>query len=118
MCERASDSQDQFDCAFSGSTATIVLLRNASLNCAWVGDSRAVLATLKVSSSFSSPTTMSFQTDGRLVAVDLSRDHKPELPDEKARIESQGGRVLKLGNDIPYRVFVKSRAFIYTCSAE
>ncbi|KAF4687289.1 hypothetical protein FOZ60_004162 [Perkinsus olseni] len=95
LCEQTADSQGTFDCSFSGSTATIVVRRNGFLNCAWVGDSRAVLATIRTPDKGHGPT--------RLVAVDLSRDHKPELPEERARIESQGGRVLKLGGDIPYR---------------
>ncbi|KAF4669131.1 hypothetical protein FOZ61_004967 [Perkinsus olseni] len=100
LCEQTADSQGTFDCSFSGSTATIVVRRNGFLNCAWVGDSRAVLATIRTPDKGHGPT--------RLVAVDLSRDHKPELPEERARIEAQGGRVLKLGGDIPYRVFVKT----------
>ena len=60
----------------SGSTACSVLLttRQKSLVCANVGDSRAVLC-----------------REGR--AIDLSRDHKPELAEESARIKAAGGYV-------------------------
>ncbi|KAF4655791.1 hypothetical protein FOL47_009278 [Perkinsus chesapeaki] len=100
LCEQTANSDGRFDCSFSGSTATVILRRDGHLYCAWVGDSRAVLATVKPHRNDSVPAS-------RPVAVDLSCDHKPDRPDEKARVEAEGGRILKLGGDIPYRVFVK-----------
>lgn len=58
----------------SGSTAVTVLVTDKYVACANVGDSRAVLC--RGGKNF-----------------DLSTDHKPESPHERARIESLGGRV-------------------------
>lgn len=71
-----------FDVSLSGSTAVSVLLIGRLIICANVGDSRAVLG-----SYFQS------QTNKPWVAVPLSRDHKPNLPDEKKRILMHKGRV-------------------------
>ena len=73
------------DCSQSGTTAVTCLLRvdpaTASIVChtGWAGDSRAVLGCVR--------------PDGQLAALDLTVDHKPDRPDEKARIERSGGRV-------------------------
>jgi len=63
----------------SGTTATVVMHSHESgrLICSHVGDSRAVL--LKQT-----------PTCDRLVAEPLTRDHKPELLDERERIEKHG----------------------------
>ena len=66
------------DSEFSGTTAVSVLLRGSFAIGANAGDSRAVLGK---------------KTDGQWSAVPLSRDHKPDDPDERARIEKAGGRV-------------------------
>ncbi len=62
-----------------------VLFQENSLYVANTGDSRAILISEK---------------PGKLVdilddweVVNLSRDHKPEIPSEKSRIEKNGGRV-------------------------
>eukprot|EP00758_Cryptobia_borreli_P002291 Tbor_TRINITY_DN2922_c0_g1::TRINITY_DN2922_c0_g1_i1::g.1118::m.1118/K14803/PTC2_3; protein phosphatase PTC2/3 len=61
------------DC--SGSTAVAVSVNEKEIVCASVGDSRAVLC----------------RKDGSTVS--LSEDHKPENPEERARIEAAGGHV-------------------------
>ncbi|KAF4710667.1 hypothetical protein FOZ63_017108 [Perkinsus olseni] len=115
LCEQAS-AKGKFDCSLSGTTATVVMTRDETVYCAWVGDSRAVIATTNA--------------DGEVVAEDLSRDHKPERDDEKTRIRSRGGqlsvakgaadasprvrgdpKVRKLEGDIPYRVFLKGKLY-------
>ena len=64
----------------SGTTCVGVYVRGSSLFVANVGDSRAVMA-------FDSG-------DGVLKAVDLSKDHKPDDPIERKRIEEWGGYVM------------------------
>jgi len=85
------------DCNFSGSTTVTVLLFNTRLWCANVGDSRAIIGKLKNNS---------------WVPLALSRDHKPDLPEEKKRIIASGGRVDTFrdpyGHQVgPYRVWLK-----------
>ena len=71
------------DTSLSGSTAVVCLLRGEDVHCINVGDSRAVLgANIK----------------GKLQPVQMSIDHKPDLPAEKARILATGGRVLATKN--------------------
>merc|ERR1711957_987293 len=61
----------------SGTTCTVAYVRGAhnEVILAHVGDSRAVLGK-------------------RDSSMDLTRDHKPNLPSEKERIEAAGGRVV------------------------
>lgn len=66
------------NCTFSGTTAVMTYLDTEKIYCANVGDSRAVLGRTE---------------NGKLAAVELSLDHKPDLPNEKKRIEKYGGRV-------------------------
>ena len=58
----------------SGSTANVVLLTDDKIYVANAGDSRSILVR-------------------KNEVVELSKDHKPELKSEKARIEKCGGRV-------------------------
>lgn len=62
-------------CAFSGSTLCVAAVRGDRLFIANVGDSRAVMGNASETRQ-------------------LSRDHKANLPDEVARIEKFGGRVV------------------------
>ena len=59
---------------YTGCTACVVLITDTEIYCANAGDSRCVLS-----------------QDGK--ALDMSIDHKPELAEEKARIEKAGGFV-------------------------
>ena len=65
------------DCRKSGTTSSSVYMREGKLWVANLGDSRAVLAR-------SNPS-------GGLLAKDLSADHKPDDPQEKARLTAAGG---------------------------
>ena len=60
--------------SYAGTTATVLLVTRTQLICANAGDSRTVLA-----------------RGGR--AKDMSEDHKPENPQELARINASGGFV-------------------------
>lgn len=59
---------------YTGCTACVVLITENEIYCANAGDSRCVVS-----------------KDGR--AIEMSVDHKPEMPSEKARIERAGGFV-------------------------
>lgn len=69
----------RIDCEFSGSTAVVSLLRGTTLWTAWVGDSRCVLGRKTGPVSHE--------------AVSLTKDHKPTVREEKARILAENGRV-------------------------
>lgn len=73
----------QIDARASGTTATVVvLLPGSRALIAHVGDSRAVLGCRRRDSP----------TDAWDVR-DLTRDHKPDLPEERARVEAAGAKV-------------------------
>jgi serine/threonine protein phosphatase PrpC len=72
--------------SFSGSTCVTVLIIGNKLWCANVGDSRAMLARLV-------DNTADTRNKKQWMAVALSRDHKPDNPDELQRILKAGGRV-------------------------
>jgi len=95
MCVEAAQG-GRFDCALSGTTATVVVMHKESLHIAHVGDSRAVLA--------KGPTSA-------LKAEDLTQDHKPDCEVERKRITSSGGQVRRLEGDIPHRVFLTGKMY-------
>eukprot|EP00929_Paragymnodinium_shiwhaense_P012834 TRINITY_DN120726_c0_g1_i1.p1 TRINITY_DN120726_c0_g1~~TRINITY_DN120726_c0_g1_i1.p1 ORF type:complete len:393 (-),score=96.41 TRINITY_DN120726_c0_g1_i1:101-1279(-) len=78
----------------SGTTCTMCYhdLKSARLTTAYVGDSRCVLNRRR-------------QVPGK--GPESTRDHKPDLPEEKARIEERGGRVIFDGY-YNHRVFAKT----------
>ncbi|KAM3869296.1 protein phosphatase 1D-like [Diretmus argenteus] len=67
----------------SGTTASVIVIRGVHMYIAHVGDS-AVVVGVKDSDS-----------DITLQALEVTQDHKPELPKEKERIERLGGSVMK-----------------------
>lgn len=71
-------SESGINVGFSGSTLNAILIRSSLVLCANVGDSRSVVAKKRGDSWH---------------AISLSRDHKPDLPSEAARILSNNGRV-------------------------
>lgn len=88
----------RIDCEFSGSTAVISYLKGHTLTTAWVGDSRGVIGRETA--------------EGGLVALDLTNDHKPTNPEEKARILKTNGRVERLVDEMgqpmgPHRVWLQ-----------
>ncbi|XP_051965812.1 protein phosphatase, Mg2+/Mn2+ dependent, 1Da [Xyrauchen texanus] len=67
----------------SGTTASIVVIRHDRMYVAHVGDSAVVLG------------VQDDPSDGFIRAVEITQDHKPELPKERERIEGLGGSVIK-----------------------
>ncbi|KAK0597503.1 hypothetical protein LWI29_025986 [Acer saccharum] len=77
--------------ALGGSTAVVAVLTACHIIVANCGDSRAVLC-----------------RGGRVVP--LSRDHKPDRPDELQRIQAAGGRVINLDGPRVEGILAMSRA--------
>ncbi|CAL9767297.1 unnamed protein product [Musa acuminata subsp. burmannicoides] len=73
------EEQLPLDCSCSGSTAVSVIQQGRDMIIANLGDSRAVLGTVS--------------GDGRLEAVQLTIDLKPNVPQEAERIKKNNGRV-------------------------
>ncbi|KAI3947112.1 hypothetical protein MKX01_015403 [Papaver californicum] len=71
--------QKDFDSSCSGTTAVTIIKQDQDLVIANLGDSRAVMGRI---------------SDGELKTVQLTIDHKPELPKEAERIRKCGGRVI------------------------
>lgn len=95
---------DGIDCRLSGSTAVMGIVRGKELTVANVGDSRITLAVgTKVPGRSGKLRTV-------IKAEAVSHDHKPESPEEKARIIEAGGRVFAIdygdGEDGPQRVWL------------
>ncbi|XP_051962961.1 protein phosphatase 1D-like [Xyrauchen texanus] len=67
----------------SGTTASIVVIRRDRMYVAHVGDSAVVLG------------VQDDPSDDFIRAVEITQDHKPELPKERERIEGLGGSVIK-----------------------
>ncbi|KAJ8348649.1 hypothetical protein SKAU_G00272380 [Synaphobranchus kaupii] len=67
----------------SGTTASVVVIRGDCMFVAHVGDSAVVLGVRDP------------PLEQLVQAVEVTQDHKPELPKERHRIEGLGGRVMK-----------------------
>lgn len=76
-----------------GTTAVVAVVAGMMCHVAWCGDSRAVLC------SDDAP------------AMELTRDHKPDRPDERRRVERAGGTVVWAGTWRVGGVLAVSRAF-------
>ena len=86
------ENNRNLDIFCSGSTAVIVHVSKEKIICANCGDSRAILICLK---------------ENGFSTIKLSRDHKPNLLEEKKRIIAAGGRVDRIYGMGPYRVWFK-----------
>jgi serine/threonine protein phosphatase PrpC len=93
---RAARADASIDTEFSGSTCVLGVIRDNKLIVNNIGDSRIILAKRTAA--------------GKLEAVPVSSDHKPDRPDEQKRIEACGGRVFAVeyddGVDGPPRVWL------------
>ncbi len=80
-----------FDCSLSGTTGTVVYLQESesTLYVAHVGDSRCVMG-VDTSEDGEGGSRNGAAT---IKAVDMTKDHKPGLPEEKSRIYKAGGQV-------------------------
>jgi len=94
--ERNLLRDSSIDTEFSGTTAVLSVVRGKKLTVANIGDSRITIGTEL--------------TGGNVQAAAVSDDHKPDRPDEKARILQRGGRVFAVeyddGIDGPPRVWL------------
>jgi serine/threonine protein phosphatase PrpC len=81
---------------FSGTTFVCAVIRGNTMVTGNVGDSRTTIGYRNAS--------------GGITGVAVTKDHKPDLPEEKARIEEKGGRVFAVeyddGVDGPPRVWL------------
>jgi serine/threonine protein phosphatase PrpC len=79
--QKLLEENRSIDARTSGTTATVAYKRNDSneLYVAHCGDSRAVVV---------------YESKGKAVGVELTPDHKPNLPAERKRIEEGGGCVI------------------------
>lgn len=99
-CRRtaASIRDAALDSLMTGTTLAAAVVHEGYVTCANLGDSRIIVATLR---------------NGGLVPVALTEDHAPEVPRERKRIESAGGRVERWtpsGVDTgPPRVWLKDK---------
>ena len=89
---------DLVDTQFSGSTCVTIILTKNQIISGNVGDSRAV---------------MGRYINGKWINIDLTKDQKPDTPEEKERILKRGGRIESYkdenGNDFgPKRVWLKN----------
>ncbi|GMF14910.1 unnamed protein product [Phytophthora lilii] len=84
-------AESAIDISVSGTTAVAMLVRGKDVFIANIGDSRAVVA------SYSNE-------EQRYVLHCETKDHKPDVPEECARIERNNGRVFEWGS---YRVWLQ-----------
>lgn len=81
----------EFDVSYSGTTLVACCISKNILYSINIGDSRAVLGRRGYI---------------KWEAIQLTRDHKPDLPDEANRIRSSGGRVASTNSNGPARVWM------------
>ena len=74
----------RIDAMFSGTTCVMTFFNNDMIVCANSGDSRAILISEHENMEGMMP---------KYYFTQLSRDHKPELPDEAHRIIQRNGRI-------------------------
>lgn len=83
------------DTDYSGTTLAMAVIRGNHVTCINIGDSRIILGK---------------EQNKQFVSEELTIDHKPDLPKEKERILSTGGRVFAVayddGIDGPVRVWL------------
>ena len=95
--ERDLEKNTDIDANFSGTTCVMVLQVGEKIVCANVGDSRAIMV------------------KENNIIIPLSIDQKPDDPEEKKRIEENGGEMSQFEEDGeksgPFRVWKKGEAY-------
>ena len=91
-------TKTKFDISLSGSTCVFVLQLGEHIICANIGDSRAILI---------------YDENGQNKIFELSHDSKPDVPEERRRIELVGGIVDQIKDENgertgPFRVYMKN----------
>lgn len=83
------------DTEFSGTTLSMAIVRGNKITGVNIGDSRVIIGK---------------EVNGKVETEEFTRDHKPDLPEEKERIIAAGGRVFSVeyddGIDGPPRVWL------------
>eukprot|EP00392_Amoebophrya_sp_AT5.2_P017207 g17535.t1 len=77
-----------------GATAVVSLLFGDELATCWVGDSRAVMMMQQENNNKKQHEQ---EQPAAITGCAITRDHKPEDPLEKQRVEANGGKVIELG---------------------
>lgn len=80
-----------FDCVLSGTTATVATVSEGKLVVGNVGDSMGILA----------------RRNGEI--VEMTINHRPDMPEERKRIEQKGGVVRTVLGDPTPRLFLRHR---------
>ena len=96
-------SNEMINSMLSGSTCVSTIYTPLKLITANVGDSRIILGKFN-------------KNDNQWTSVDLTRDHKPSLPDEEKRIIKKGGRIEPMKDEDnsfigPPRVWLKDQEY-------
>ena len=100
-------AKEKFNCEMSGTTCVIVIQLDEHLICANTGDSRAILIYDDSNNDYLRDTKIHL----------LSYDCKPELPNEKKRIEECDGSVAQMYDEDeggpcgPFRVWIKGEEY-------
>ena len=99
----------KIDTEFSGTTLSMAIIRDNHLTGVNIGDSRVILARDDPATPTPAENAVDNEATG-LAAVEITLDHKPDTPEEKARIIAAGGRVFAVqyddGIDGPPRVWL------------
>ena len=103
---------EDIDAKFSGSTLVSVFIKDFSLFCANIGDSRAFMGRQLSGKQLLKQNIPLSEQGKHWMAIALTRDHKPDERDESARILHCGGRIMSYqdehGNKVgPARVWLK-----------
>ena len=111
----------QIDSDLSGSTCVSVIYTPQKLIIANIGDSRCVLGKCiepdkdeEIFSNIHEESNPKKSDIKKWVALNLSRDHKPTIPEEAQRILKTGGRIRQMKDDDgefigPLRVYMKEK---------